>query len=229
MVAGWRRNPRSPNTGDRGHPQLDESGATHQYLLRRPGSVQESIDMEIAFPTRILLDTNVVNFTMDWGEVIFDGGEIPNTLSNRDLRDIVALQGIFATGQRAAWQLAVSPRTFEEIGRTADSGRRASLSGWFNEIWLYWREVFRQENLSDFDAASLARRLSSSKCLAAFPDEPDRELIAHAIAYGCNTFCTRDYRSILRHRNKAGSDLSLQFITPAEWWSELAPYCARWI
>jgi predicted nucleic acid-binding protein len=185
--------------------------------------------MEIPIPTRILLDTNVVNFTLDWGEAIFDGGEIPNKLSERGVRDILALQGIFAAGQRAGWQLAISPKTHEEIMRTSNTAKRARLKGWFNEVWLYWREFFDEEGLNDADMASLVVRLSSSQCLTVFPDTPDRELIAYAIAYKCDTFCTRDYRSILRHREKVNLALLPRFITPTEWWEELRPYAALWI
>jgi hypothetical protein len=185
--------------------------------------------MDIPIPNRILLDTNVVNFTLDWGEAIFDGGEIPNGLPARKVRDILGLQGIFMAGQRASWQLAVSPKTYEEVTNTADPCRQARLRGWFNELWLYWREIFRNEGLDDLEVAALAKKLASSEVLGAFPDSPDRELIADAIAYNCDTFCTRDYRSILRHREKVDTLLQLRFITPAEWWDELKPYAPLWI
>jgi hypothetical protein len=185
--------------------------------------------MDIPIPTRILLDTNVVNFTLEWGEAIFDGGGIPREVPEGDVTDILALQGIFMAGQRAGWQLAISPKTYEEIIRTTDTDKRARLEKWFNELWLYWREFFKGENLSDLEAESLARRLESSQFLAPFPDIPDRELIAHAIAYKCDAFCTRDRRSIIRHRDAVGSLLSLRFMTPTEWWKELRPHAALWI
>jgi hypothetical protein len=183
---------------------------------------------DIPVPNRIFLDTNVVNFTLDWGAAIFDGGSIPDELPAKDIDDILALQGIFTTGQRAMWQLAISPKTYDEIMGTQDKGRRQELKGWFNELWLYWREYFRNEGLSDEHAASLGRRLGDSQFLATFPDPPDRELIAHAIAYGCDLFCTRDRRSIIRHREKA-PDLGIRFATPAEWWIDLRPWAALWI
>jgi hypothetical protein len=185
--------------------------------------------MEIPIPTRILLDTNVVNFTLDWGEAIFDGGGIPSELGEREVNDILALQRIFAAGQRAGWQLAISPRTHEEITRTSNPAGRISLNWWFNELWLYWREILKEEDLSAVDTAFQAGRVGASQYLAVFPDAPDRELMAHAIAYKCDTFCTRDFRSILRYRERVGSALPLRFITPTEWWEELRPYAALWI
>ena len=49
-------------------------------------------------PGRVLLDTNIVNFILDWGEAIHDGGEIPAHVSDRDAEDIVALRDIWLTG-----------------------------------------------------------------------------------------------------------------------------------
>jgi hypothetical protein len=35
-------------------------------------------------PSCVLLDTNIVNFVLDWDEVIHDGGEVPVHVSDRD-------------------------------------------------------------------------------------------------------------------------------------------------
>src|SRR5712691_5200144 len=174
-------------------------------------------------PGRVLLDTNVVNFILDWGEAIHDGGEIPAHVSDCDAEDILALRGIWRTGQRASWQLAISPRTYHEIAATTDPARRAALEGWFGELWLYWREFFGLSQLSDFDADSLARRLVPSEILAALPDRSDRELLVHAIAYECEAMCTRDHKTILRHRDKLKL-VPVRILTPTEWWAAISDY-----
>lgn len=46
-------------------------------------------------PGRVLLDTNIVNFILDWGEAIHDGGDIPAHVSGRDAEDILALRDIW--------------------------------------------------------------------------------------------------------------------------------------
>lgn len=169
-----------------------------------------------------------MNFTLDWGEAIFDGGSISNEIREEIAEDICALQGIFATGKRASWELAVSLKTRDEIMRTRHEGRRHELKLWLNELLIYWHEHSASEDLSDQDAASVSKRIGDSCFLAAFPDAPDRELIAHAVAYGCDVFCTRDRRSVIRHREKA-PDLGLRFLTPAEWWTKLRPWAALWV
>lgn len=179
-------------------------------------------------PGRVLLDTNIVNFMLDWGEVIHDGGEIPAHVCERDARDILALRDIWLTGQRASWQVAVSPRTYEEVAATTDPIRRATLESWFGQLWLSWREYFEQYNLSDLDADSLARRLVPSDTLAVLPDLFDRELLAHAIAYECDAMCTRDRKTILRHRDKLGL-LPVRILTPTEWWAAISKYAGLWV
>lgn len=182
-----------------------------------------SLERYIDIPGRVLLDTNVVNFILDWGEAIHDGGEIPAYVSDRDAEDILALRDIWLTGQRASWQLAISPRTYFEIDATTDPARRAALASWFGELWLYWRKCFDEYELSDHDADSLARRLVPSEILAVLPDASDRELLAHAVAYECDAMCTRDRRTILRHRDKL-TRVSIRIFTPTEWWVAISPY-----
>lgn len=176
---------------------------------------------------RVLFDTNLVNLTLDCGEFIFDGGEIPDHIPKTALEDVMALRAIFSTGQRAGWQLAISPLTYQEIAATSDPVRRAKLMDWFSEFWLYWREFFEADALSDEHAASLAHCLVGSDWLAIFPQTSDRVLVAHAIAYGCNAFCTRDRKTILRHREKVRG-VPLRFLSPTEWWQEIQPYASLW-
>jgi hypothetical protein len=172
---------------------------------------------------RILFDTNLINLTLDCGEFIFDGGEIPPNIPENAMHDVVALRAMFLTGQRASWQLAISPLTCQEIDATPDDDRRANLMRWFAELWLYWREFFEAEELSDEYADALARRLVDSDYLAPIPQPSDRVLVAHAIAYSCDGFCTRDRRTILRHREKVRG-VPLRFLSPTEWRQEVAPY-----
>jgi hypothetical protein len=46
------------------------------------------------------------------------------------------------------------------------------------------------------------------------PDINDRDLIAHAVAFRCDAFCTRDRRSIYNKRNTLHA-LPLRILTPA--------------
>ncbi|MDE2763499.1 MAG: hypothetical protein OXK74_12050, partial [Gemmatimonadota bacterium] len=53
----------------------------------------------------------MVNFMLDHGEQIYDGGSVPTDAKQRVARDIEAMSDIMFVGKRAKWQLAISPHT----------------------------------------------------------------------------------------------------------------------
>jgi len=97
-------------------------------------------------PGRAFLDTCSVNFILEHGEYIFEGEQPPSTLSKRVLKDIDAFYNIFQTGDRAMWQLAISPFTYKEVIETQDSTKKYYLGNWFSEIWNYWVETIKSNN-----------------------------------------------------------------------------------
>ena len=187
-------------------------------------------DSYYTIPRRVFLDTSVVNLALDYAEQIHDGEEFPEGISSRVHDDVEALVGIFETGQRAFWQLAVSPQTYREVTNTNDPSRIRRLQGWFFEIWQYWREIVEaMDNLPTFIEAEEARiGLLASGILEVIPEAADRLLLCDAIVYRCDAFCTRDWHTILKYRD-ALSDLPLRILTPAEWWEEIRPWAATWV
>jgi hypothetical protein len=180
--------------------------------------------MTMPLPRRIFLDTNVVNFIVDYDDYIFENEEITARLSDADRQDVEALQLFFRTGERAHWEMVVSDLTYSELMATPDERRRRVLVRWFGMVWEHWRVCFDEDGTLDDDHASdLQRKLEGSGLLATFRDKNDRALIAHAIAYGCDAFMTRDRRSILRCVGHA-IDLPLEFLTPSDWGRRLRPY-----
>lgn len=169
-------------------------------------------------PRRVFLDTNVINFIVDYDGYIFEGEDDEiETLSKIDRADLEGLRIVFETGQRAQWELVVSNTTYAELMATVDERRRKALLGVFQEILVYWRDCFEEDGtLSDAHAYELARKFEIGKVLSVFPDSSDRELLAHAIAYECDAFCTRDRRTILRYADRA-PQLPLEIISPAIW------------
>jgi len=169
-------------------------------------------------PTHIFLDTSLVNFMLDYSEQIHDGVPIPDNASFRVARDIDALRGIWLTGQRASWHITISVTTVAEIERTGDSGRFHDLLNWAFEISTYSDEC---ETL----VPVRRDRLHSShiRTIDLLPDTGDRQLLKEALQLGCDAFCTRDWKTILRHRDQLRS-LPLSIIAPHEWWEMILPY-----
>lgn len=180
-------------------------------------------------PGRIFLDTCVVNFILDFGEQIHDGLAVPPQVGERDAADIEALYNLLLVGQRAMWQLAISPHTYFEIARTRDESRRSDLDLWFQELWQYWRSTVDANNdLPTFiEAEDLRVRTLSSCYLDVLPDVGDRVLFCDAIVYRCELFCTRDLSTIIRHRSEL-QGLPIEIVTPSEWWSRIRPHAGLW-
>ena len=181
-------------------------------------------------PNRVFLDTCVLNFILEHGGAIFESEAPSNNLSQRTKDDINALYNIFLVGERASWQLAISPFTYKEIVSTRDDSQRYYLEKWFSDVWDYWISVLEEDDdLPSFrEAEQLKIRLLSSGALDALPDIEDRVLICDALAYNCDCFCTRDFRTILKHRKEL-DPLSIQILTPTEWWSAIKPYARLWV
>ena len=97
-------------------------------------------------PGRVFLDTCVVNFMLDHGEQIHDGAPIPADTNQRVVRDIEAMSNIMLVGQRAMWQLAISPHTYQEIAATRDGRRRHRLDTWFDDLWQYWLGFIHEDD-----------------------------------------------------------------------------------
>lgn len=178
-------------------------------------------------PGRIFLDTCVVNLILDFGEQIHEGVVTPDGVSERTAGDIEALYNIFFVGQRAHWQLAVSPHTYQEVIGTANPQRRRTLETWFFELWRCWRDIIDADNdLPTFiEAEHLRVDLLSSDMLAVLPDLADRVLVCDAVVYNCDLFCTRDWSTILRHRDQI-KGLRFDIVSPAEWWDRIRPFAA---
>ena len=181
-------------------------------------------------PGRAFLDTSSLNFILEYGEHIFEGMPSPNTLSKRIVEDINAFHNIFLIGNRASWQLAISPFIYKEVIRTRDITKRYYLENWFMDVWHYWLNILDQnEDLPSFiEAEHIRIKLLSSGILDILPDIEDRILICDAVVYRCDCFCTRDWRTILKYRDHLKS-LPIKILTPSEWWNLIKPYAGLWV
>ena len=184
--------------------------------------------MNIDVPSRVFLDTCVVNFMLEFGEQIHDGANLPS-VSPREAADIEALRDLWIVGQRAMWQLAISPYTYSEIARTQDPGKLQQLHVWFQELWQYWRSIIEQtDDLPSFvEAEDIRVRTLVSEYLSCLPDVGDRVLICDALVYRCDLFCTRDWTTVLKHRSELRG-LPIEIVTPSEWWAKVHPYAGLW-
>lgn len=181
-------------------------------------------------PGRVFLDTSALNFVLEHGESIFDRVPVDDHATLRVKNDIEAFSNIFQTGQRANWQLAISPFTYREVLNTTDFSHRAHLQSWFHDVWAYWLGIIEEDDdLPTFiEAENTKISLITSGVLDVLPDSEDRFLICDAIAYRCDCFCTRDWKTILKHRDSL-TDIPLKILSPTEWWKTIALYASLWV
>jgi hypothetical protein len=173
-------------------------------------------------PSRVFLDTCVVNLMLDFSELLHNDVDIPRNLPAERQQDVEALCGICDTGVRALWCFTVSARTFRELKNTRLDERRHALLEWFAELWHYQSEFSSPRPLSR-SSFQKARR-----SLTVLPDLADRNLLLDALRDGCQAFCTTDRRTILNRRNQLAG-FPCRIITPSEWWSEIRPWAAVWL
>lgn len=171
-------------------------------------------------PGRVFLDTCVVNLLIDHSETIHDNCAPSTLLTERVASDVEALRNLWIVGQRAQWQLAISPLTYHEVTETTRPDQRRKLQAWFFELWAYWQEALATETILPQSPSSLSN-------LHLLPDANDRRLVIDSVMYNCDAFCTRDWSTILRHRT-ALSDLGVRIITPTEWWRAIKRWAGIW-
>jgi predicted nucleic acid-binding protein len=196
-----------------------------KYVLYLSASQHENDCGRFPFekiPRRIFLDTNVINLLVKRSEEIFDHSPISPKCDSTLAIDTEALRHVFYVGARATWDIVASPKTLEELSRTSNPALREDLLAYGVEVLNF---SFNSED-SRF-ALDFARRLVGSPFVAALPDRADQELVAHAIAFGCDTFCTCDRATILKNRDRL-DQIPLRIVTPAEWWAHVRPWAALW-
>ena len=113
------------------------------------------------------------------------------------------------------------------------------ISTKMKRIDIYWkllsteekttREIVNQNNdLPTFiEAENLRVKIMASGVLDVLPDFSDRVLLIDAAVYRCDCFCTRDWATVLKHRDNLKS-IGIPIVTPSEWWNMIELYAGLW-
>lgn len=172
-------------------------------------------------PRKVFLDTNVVNLIIKHRDTIFEQDWVPEHIPTAVAHDVEALLHLMAVGSRAGWHMVVSAKSIEEIENTQDPCVRQDLLSYAWEV----AELHSEESAF---AEKLGRNFAEADLLQALPDVNDRILIGNAVGLGCDLFCTRDVRTIVRKRD-AISALPIRIATPVEWWRQVKPWGGLWV
>src|SRR5580658_5927747 len=130
-------------------------------------------------PSKVCLDTNVVNLLVKRSDQIFYQIPIPSGLDLTAAEDIGALMHVFTVSARAGWGILASAKTPEEIRKTQNPSTGDNLLDYATDL------VPPRTEDSAF-ATHLGRLLVDAPFTTALTDPPDRELIGNAIGFHCD-------------------------------------------
>ncbi len=179
-----------------------------------------------ALPGRLFLDSSTLQTLQQYGEYIYDGGEIPpgdriHSVPN-GVVNVEALRQIMLVGQRANFELALSGNSLVEV----HASRRRSYLQWAFEILDYWetcRSAHRDPGAPPFGGRGprLAARAMSTEF--DYLSLKDRRLLGDALLLECDAFLTMD-RRLARNALHIQRKLSLRVLEPAGYWELLRPW-----
>jgi hypothetical protein len=184
-----------------------------------------------AFPYRIFVDTSTLQVLQQYGEYIYDGGEISATdrifsIPNGFL-NVEALRHIMFVGQRATFELALSENSLHEV---RDQGRSDYLQ-WAWEVLGYWQECLAAYNRSHLEPFSgqgrfLAERIMGKKF--GYRGSKDQLLLRDALLLECKGFLTID-RRLAKNAMHIERETNLKVLEPIQYWELLRPWAPLFV
>ena len=164
----------------------------------------------MAIPQRIFLDTSVVNFITKYGEAIFDGGEICDDTDERTYYDICSLSQLFHWSYHSnPVEMVISSTTFAEVNATKDTELRERLLRYCWDLDRNFRYLIQDDFKEPGIEVEYYEEYLIEKGLEHLIDKNDRKLIIESLFFKCDVFCTRDWKTILKHRVKLKKKLPL--------------------
>jgi hypothetical protein len=178
-------------------------------------------------PGRIFLDSSTLQTLQDYGEYIYDGGEIPQ--ENRiwsipnGFENVDALRNIMFVGNRGALQLALSDNSLKEV---ADRGKPDYVQ-WAYEMLDYWEGCLAayEDPSSAFSGEGilLSRKLQENQF--GYLSAKDAALLKDAVLLECDAFLTMEKR-LPKNATHIERILGIKILQPIGYWDLLRPWAA---
>jgi len=191
-----------------------------------------------SIPSRIFLDTNVLQYLQDFGEYIFDNYRESKEYfqcsrksickGERLFNEIEALHDIFININRTNFEFSLSPAVYHEVEKKGDT----RFVSWFNDVWEHWQAVVSEyENREAFSPLSEKRYKKAviDKSLSGSFSTDDNKIVLAAIRNDCNALLTVD--KFAKDQNKkiyVFIKYEMMILTPVELIELIKPYQALW-
>jgi hypothetical protein len=176
-------------------------------------------------PGRVFVDSSTLQTLQDYGEFIYDGGQIvqndkiwsiPSGFPN-----VEALRQIMLVGARGALQFAISRNSLQEV---LDRGRYNYLQ-WALEMLEYWESCLAayEGKGAAFTGrgVELATKLTGSRF--GYLSAKDARLIQDAVLFECDAFLTME-RKLPKNATHLKRELGINVIQPLGYWNLLKPW-----
>ena len=173
-------------------------------------------------PSRIFLDSNILQNLQKYGEFIWDNVEI--TRHNIDARNIDALRNIFLVNQRANFEFALSRNSIKEVSEKKD---KHYLQWAFDVLdhWMSCIEEYEQSGAFSGEGIKLLKQINEEQF--DYLNKKDKAVLFDAIVLECHAFLTMDEK-LWKNKLHIESKLRIKILQPFEYWEMLKPFAALW-
>jgi len=178
-------------------------------------------------PGRVFLDSSTLRTLQDYGEYIYNGGEI--TQENRiwsipnGFENLEALRQIMLVGNRGPLQLVLSHHSLKEV---SDRGNPDYLQ-WAYEMLDYWEGCLAtyEESSSAFSGKGVLLSSKLQERQFGYLSTKDAALIKDAVLLECDAFLTME-RRLPRNATHLEQKLEIKVLQPIGYWDLLKPWAA---
>lgn len=178
-------------------------------------------------PGRVFLDSSTLQTLQDYGEFIYDGGEIAQ--ENKiwsipdGLKNVEALQQIIHIARRGSLQLVLSGNSLREV---SDRGRYDYLQ-WAWEMLDYWESCLAayEDSSSAFSGHGVALSAKLRGNRFGYLSVKDADLIHDAVLLECDVFLTME-RKLPKNAAHIERELGIKVLQPIGYLDLLTPWAA---
>jgi hypothetical protein len=178
-------------------------------------------------PGRVFLDSSTLQTLQDYGEFIYDGGEIsprdkiwaiPNGIDNTE-----ALRKIMLVGSRGSLQLAMSRNSLQEVL----DRNRADYLQWALEMLDYWEGCLAayEDRNSAFSGRGTELAAKLRKKMFGYLSIKDAKLIFDAVLLECDVFLTMEEK-LPKNATHIEKELGIKVLQPIGCWELLRPWAS---
>jgi hypothetical protein len=182
----------------------------------------QSSERFAALPTRIFLDTSVLQTLQDYGGFIWENEEpSPDASIHRvpgGYQELDALRSIFLVNGRALFEFALSEHSLSEVAARRDS----RFLQWAYDVMDHWEAcLFEYGEAFTGEGHILAAKLDGPQFgnLSA----GDRLLLRDALELECHAFLTMERRLPTRAAH-VQQEVGIHILRPSQYWELLKPW-----